>query len=64
MRFVRVNNEMEIVELFPVGFVPSADNLHPDILKHCWGADDDVAMDWVMTDNKFAPPPEEEAPAE
>ena len=55
---------MEIVELFPVGFVPSTDNLHTDILKHCWGADDDVAMDWVMTDGNFAPPPEEEAPAE
>ena len=62
-----------IAEIFPVGFVPTDQNLHISLLNHCMTARDDVAEDWVLKGSQWLPededppvdpevtPPEEES---
>lgn len=63
MRYLRkrINDagETVIAEIFPVGFVPSEDNLHISLLNDCMTARDDVAADWVLKGSEFYPADEE-----
>ncbi len=48
-----------IAEIFPVGFVPTDQNIHISLLNHCMTARDDVAEDWVLKGSEFYPADEE-----
>jgi len=67
MRYIRkiINDDGDtvIAEIFPVGFVPSEDNLHVSLLNDCMGARDDVEEDWVLKGSQWLPE-DEEPPAE
>ena len=67
MRYIRkrINDDGDtvIAEIFPVGFVPSEDNLHISLLNDCMGARDDVEEDWVLKGSQWLPE-DEDPPAE
>ncbi len=63
MRYIRtqINDDGDtvIAEIFPVGFVPTDQNLHISLLNHCTTARDDVQEDWVLKGSEFYPADEE-----
>jgi hypothetical protein len=61
----RINEDGDtvIAEIFPVGFVPTENNLHISLLNDCMSARDDVEEDWVLKGAQWLPE-DEEPPAD
>tara|TARA_E500000331_G_scaffold262693_2_gene253665 strand:- start:3204 stop:3461 length:258 start_codon:yes stop_codon:yes gene_type:complete len=59
----RINEDGDtvIAEIFPVGFVPTEDNLHVSLLNDCMSARDDVEEDWVLKGSQWLPADEDPA---